>query len=147
MSLLIQLLLVLALACPSVLAADPSAKGLWRTIDDSTGKPRGLVRITEVSGQYQGKLEKTFPQPSEDLNPKCEKCSGSRRNQPVIGMTIIWGMTKQGEEYQGGEVLDPENGKIYRAKMKLEDGGKTLHVRGFIGISLLGRTQVWMREE
>jgi uncharacterized protein (DUF2147 family) len=147
MSLLIQLLLVLALACPSVLAADPSATGLWRTIDDSTGKPRGLVRITEVSGQYQGKLEKTFPQPGEDLNPKCEKCSGSRRNQPVIGMTIIWGMTKQGEEYQGGEVLDPENGKIYRAKMKLEDGGKTLHVRGFIGISLLGRTQVWMREE
>jgi uncharacterized protein (DUF2147 family) len=65
----------------------------------------------------------------------------------VIGMTILWGLTKQGEEYQGGEILDPENGKTYRAKMKLEDGGKTLHVRGFIGISLLGRTQVWIREE
>jgi uncharacterized protein (DUF2147 family) len=65
----------------------------------------------------------------------------------VIGMTILWGMTKQGEEYQGGEVLDPENGKIYRANMRLADGGKTLHVRGFIGISLLDRTQVWMREE
>jgi uncharacterized protein (DUF2147 family) len=148
MSLLVQLLLVLvAVSCPSVLAAEPSATGLWRTIDDSTGKPRGLLRITEASGQYQGRLEKTFPQPGEDPNPKCDKCTGSRRNQPVIGMTILWGMTKQGEEYQGGEVLDPENGKIYRAKMRLEDGGKTLHVRGFIGISLLGRTQVWMREE
>ena len=149
MSLLVQLLLVLAvaLACASVLAADRSAIGLWRTIDESTGKARGMVRIIEVSGQYQGRLEKTFPQPGEDPDPKCDRCSGSRRNQPVIGMTILWGMTKQGEEYQGGEVLDPENGKIYRAKMKLEDGGKTLHVRGFIGISLLGRTQVWMREE
>jgi uncharacterized protein (DUF2147 family) len=147
MSLVVQLLLVVAVACPSVLAAEPSATGLWRTIDDSTGKARGLVRIIEVSGQYQGRLEKMFPQPGEDPNPKCDKCSGSRRNQPVIGMTILWGMTKQGEEYQGGEVLDPENGKIYRAKMKLEDSGNTLHVRGFIGISLLGRTQVWMREE
>jgi uncharacterized protein (DUF2147 family) len=110
-------------------------------------RARGLVRISEVSGQYQGRLEKTFPQPGEDPNPKCDKCSGSRRDQPVIGMTILWGMTKQGEEYQNGEVLDPENGKIYRAKMKLEDGGKALHVRGFIGISLLGRTQIWVREE
>jgi uncharacterized protein (DUF2147 family) len=65
----------------------------------------------------------------------------------VIGMTIIWGLIKRGEEYQAGEVLDPENGKIYRAKAKLEDGGKTLHVRGFVGISLIGRTQVWVREE
>ena len=147
MSLLVQLLLVLAVSCSSALAAEPSATGLWRTIDDSTGKPRALVRITEASGQYQGRLEKTFPQPGEDPNPKCDKCSGSRRNQPVVGMTILWGMTKQDEEYQGGEILDPENGKIYRAKMRLEDGGKALHVRGFIGISLLGRTQVWMREE
>ena len=88
-----------------------------------------------MSGQYQERLEKTFPQPREDPNPECDKCSGSRRNQPVIGMATLWGMTKQGEEYQGGEVLDPENGKTYRAKMKLEDGGKSLHVRGFIGIS------------
>ena len=98
MSLLVQLLLVLTLSCPSVLAAEASATGLWRTIDDSTGEPRGLVRITEVSGQYQGRLEKTFPQPAEDPNPKCDKCSGSRRDQPVIGMTILWGMTKEGEE-------------------------------------------------
>ena len=120
---------------------------MWRTIDDSTGKARGLVRSTEVSGQYQGRLAKTFSQPGEGANPKCDKCSGSRRNQPVTGITILWEMTKQGEESQGGEVLDPENGKIYEAKMKVGAGGKTLHAPGFIGISLLGRTQVWMREE
>jgi uncharacterized protein (DUF2147 family) len=67
-----------------------------------------------VNGQYQGRLEKTFPQLGEDPNPKCDMCSGSRRHQPVIGMTILWGLTKQGEEYQGGEILDPENGKTYR---------------------------------
>lgn len=147
MGLFVQLFLVLALLCSAAFAADLSASGLWRTIDDRTGKPRGLVRITEVNGEFQGKLQKTFPQPGEDPDPKCDKCSGSRRGQPVIGMTILWGLIKQGEEYQGGEVLDPENGKIYRAKVKLEDGGKTLHVRGFIGISLIGRTQVWVREE
>ena len=103
MSLVVQLLLILAVSCPTVLAAEPSVTGLWRTIDDSTGKPRGLVHITEVSGQYQGRLEKTFPQPGEDPNPKCDKCGGSRRNQPVIGVTILWGMTKQGEEYQAAK--------------------------------------------
>jgi uncharacterized protein (DUF2147 family) len=147
MGLFVQLFLVLALLCSAGVAAELSPSGLWRTIDDRTGKPRGLVRITEVNGEFQGKLEKTFPQPGEDPDPKCDQCSGSRRHQPVIGMTIVWGLIKRGEEYQAGEVLDPENGKIYRAKAKLEDGGKTLHVRGFVGISLIGRTQVWVREE
>jgi uncharacterized protein (DUF2147 family) len=147
MTLLLQLLLVLAFSSLSAWAGELTAAGLWKTIDDRTEKPRGLIRIVQVSGEYQGKLEKIFPQPGEDPAPKCDKCSGARRDQPVIGMTILWGLTKQGEDYQGGEILDPENGKIYRAKMKLADGGKTLHVRGFIGISLLGRTQVWIREE
>ena len=147
MTLLLRLLLVLTLSSHSAWSGELTAAGLWKTVDDHTGKPRGLIRIVQVSGEYQGKLEKIFPQLGEDPDPKCDKCSGARRDQPVIGMTILWGLTKQGEEYQGGEILDPENGKIYRAKMKLEDGGKTLHVRGFIGISLLGRTQVWMREE
>jgi len=144
-SLLVQLLLVLSSA--AVFAAELSPVGVWKTIDDQTGKPRGLVRITEVNGQYQGRIERAFPLPGEDPNPKCDKCSGVRRDQPVVGMVILWGLTKQGDEYQAGEILDPENGKIYRAKMTLEDDGKTLHVRGFIGFSLLGRTQVWLREE
>jgi uncharacterized protein (DUF2147 family) len=104
------------------------------------------VRIREVNGQYEGKVERIFPKPGEDPNPKCEKCEGSRRNQPVMGMTILWGLTKQGEEYQGGEILDPENGKVYRARIKLIDNGQKLDVRGFIGFSLFGRSQIWIRE-
>ena len=130
----------------SVYAADPSPLGLWKTIDDNTGQPRGLVRIREVNGQYEGKVEKIFPKPGEPQNPNCEKCEGSQRNQPVMGMTILWGLTKQGEEYRGGEILDPENGKIYRARVKLIDNGQRLDVRGFIGVSLFGRSQIWLRE-
>jgi uncharacterized protein (DUF2147 family) len=121
--------------------------GLWKTIDDNTGQPRGLVRIREVNGRYEGRVEKGFPRPDEKEPPRCEKCDGARHNQPVLGMTILWGLTKQGDEYQGGEILDPESGKIYRARMKLIEGGKKLDVRGFIGISLLGRSQIWLREE
>jgi len=128
-------------------AAEPSPTGLWKTIDDSSGQTKGLIRIREVNGQYEGKLEKIFPKPGEDPAPRCDKCEGARHNQPVLGMTILWGLTRQGDEYQGGEALDPENGKIYRAKMKLIDGGKKLEVRGFIGISLFGRSQTWLREE
>jgi uncharacterized protein (DUF2147 family) len=130
----------------SAYAADLSPLGLWKTIDDNTGRPRGLVRIREVNGQYEGKVERIFPKPGEEPNPNCEKCEGSRRNQPVMGMTILWGLTKQGEEYQGGEILDPENGKVYRARMKLIDNGQKLDVRGFIGFSLFGRSQIWLRE-
>lgn len=128
-------------------AADLSPVGLWKTIDDQTGKPRGLVRITETNGEYQGKVEKSFPKPGEVPDPKCEKCAGARYNQPVIGMTILWGLRMQGEEYAGGEILDPEDGKIYRARMRLEDGGKKLDVRGYIGFSLFGRSQIWVRQE
>jgi uncharacterized protein (DUF2147 family) len=128
-------------------AAELSPIGLWKTIDDNTGQARGLVRIREVNGQYEGKVEKTFPKAGEETSPKCEKCEGVQRNQPVIGMTILWGLTKQGDVYQGGEILDPENGKVYRSRMKLVDNGKKLDVRGFIGISLLGRSQIWIREE
>ena len=145
-NMLLQILVISALA-GSAVATNLSPVGLWRTIDDNTGKPRGLVRVTQVGGEYQAKVEKSFPKPGEDPNPRCEKCEGERHNQPIIGMTILWGLTKQGDEYQGGEILDPENGKVYRVKMTLEDGGTRLHVRGFIGFSLFGRTQIWFREE
>src|ERR687891_2859934 len=124
-------------------AADLSSPiGLWKTIDDNSGKPGGLIRIALIDGHYAGKIERIFPDPGEDPNPKCVKCDGLRHNQPVIGMTFMWGLSKQGEDYQGGEILDPKTGKVYRAKLKLEDGGKKLNVRGFIGFSLLDRKSV-----
>jgi len=128
-------------------ADEPSPAGLWRTIDDSTGETKGLVRIREVGGHLEGKIEKIFPKPGDDPAPRCDKCYGTRKNQPVLGMTILSGLAKQGDDYEGGEILDPENGKVYRAKLKLIDGGRKLDVRGFIGVSLFGRSQIWLREE
>jgi uncharacterized protein (DUF2147 family) len=147
LSLALSGLLTLLVLAPRIHGAELSPVGLWKTIDDNTGKPGGLIRITMVNGQYQGKIEKIFTDPGEDPNPRCQKCDGARRDQTVLGMTFLWGLTKQGEEYDGGEILDPKNGKIYRAKMKLEEGGKKLNVRGYIGLSLLGRSQTWFREE
>jgi uncharacterized protein (DUF2147 family) len=140
-------LVLFVVSAVSLNAAELTPVGLWKTVDDNTGQTKGLVRIRETNGQYEGRVEKAFPKPGEDPAPKCIKCDGPRHNQPVLGMTILWGLTKQGDEYQGGEILDPENGKIYRAKMKLVDGGNKLEVRGYIGISLLGRSQIWLREE
>jgi uncharacterized protein (DUF2147 family) len=142
-----EIAILSAVTGSAVFASELFPVGLWKTIDDNTGKPRGVVRIMEVNGEYQGKVEKIFPKPGEEPDPKCEKCDGARHNQPVIGMTILWGLTKQGDEYQGGEILDPENGKVYRAKMKLDGEEGKLSVRGFIGFALLGRTQTWVRDE
>jgi uncharacterized protein (DUF2147 family) len=128
-------------------AAETSPAGLWKTIDDRSGQAKGLIRIREIAGKFEGKIDKIFPKPGDDPAPRCEKCEGSLHNQPVLGLTFLWGFTKQGDEYQGGEILDPESGKIYRAKMKLVEGGKKLEVRGFIGFSLFGRSQTWLREE
>jgi uncharacterized protein (DUF2147 family) len=130
-----------------VYAAETSPAGLWKTIDDRSGQAKGLIRIREIAGKFEGKIDKIFPKPGDDPAPRCEKCEGSLHNQPVLGLTFLWGFTKQGDEYQGGEILDPESGKTYQAKMKLVDGGKKLEVRGFIGFSLFGRSQIWLREE
>ena len=137
----------LILASASVYAAETSPAGLWKTIDDRSGQAKGLIRIREIAGKFEGKIDKIFPKPGDDPAPRCEKCEGSLHNQPVLGLTFLWGFTKQGDEYQGGEILDPESGKVYQAKMKLVDGGKKLEVRGFIGFSLFGRSQTWLREE
>ncbi len=141
----IPLILAMFFFAPFSFAND-SPVGLWKTIDDKTSKPRSLVRIVEENGEYKGIVEKGL---REDDNPErlCEKCDVPRKNQKIQGMTFMWGLKKDGNEFKGGEILDPENGKIYRCKMKLVDGGRKLDVRGFIGIALIGRTQTWWREE
>lgn len=128
-------------------AQNNSAVGLWRTVDDETGKPKALVRITEENGALQGRIEKLFREQNEDQNPKCVACSDSRKNQPIIGMTIVSGLKKDGNEYTGGEILDPAKGKVYKSKATLREGGKQLEVRGYIGAPMFGRSQVWHREQ
>ena len=124
-----------------------SPAGLWRNIDDATGKPRALIRITDTQGTLQGRIERVFLAPGEDQNPKCVKCEGANRGVPVVGLVILSGLRKDGDEYVDGQILDPDNGSTYRSKVKLLDGGAKLSVRGYIGIPTLGRTQVWVRED
>ena len=134
-----------ALISPAAWADNASPVGLWRNVDDVSGKPRALVRITESSGTLQGKIEKVFLAPNE--SPTCTKCEGALKNAPVIGLVILSGLKKDGTEYTGGQILDPDNGKSYSSKVFLTEGGKKLNVRGYIGVSMLGRTQIWQRQE
>lgn len=128
-------------------ADEASPTGLWKSIDDATGKPRAVVRITESNGTLLGKIEKVFPAPNEDPNPTCKKCEGAFKDAPVIGLTILSGLTKDDDQYSGGQILDPDNGKTYRSQLRLIENGKKLDVRGYIGVPLLGRSQIWMRQE
>ncbi|WP_373990544.1 DUF2147 domain-containing protein [Duganella sp. BuS-21] len=136
-----------ALSIAPALADTTSPTGLWKNIDDETGKPKALIRITESNGVLTGQIEKIFRDANEDQNPKCDKCEGARKDQPIVGMTILSGLKKDGEEYAGGEILDPNNGKVYKSKLRLADGGKKLNVRGYIGVPMLGRSQTWVRQD
>jgi uncharacterized protein (DUF2147 family) len=135
---------LLALALSQSFAADLSPAGLWKTIDDKTGRARGFVRIYEQNGQLFGKIESSLV--AAEAKEVCDKCSGERKNQPVIGMVILTGMKKNGPEYNGGEILDPDTGWVYRCKMRLAENGSKLILRGYLGVSLLGRSQTWLRE-
>jgi len=135
------------LAAPLAWAQDGSPVGLWKTIDDSSGKPTALIRITENQGVLTGKIEKLFRAPDEEQNPKCVACTDARKDQPIVGMTIVSGLKKDGDEYKGGEILDPKNGKVYRSKLTVHEGGKKVEVRGYVGVPMFGRSQVWLRQE
>lgn len=93
----------------------------------------------------QGRIEKVFPAPNE--SPTCTKCEGALKDAPVIGLVILSGLKKDGAEYTGGQILDPDSGKVYSSKIRLTDGGEKLNVRGYIGVSMLGRSQIWVRQE
>jgi uncharacterized protein (DUF2147 family) len=131
----------------SALAQEASAVGRWTTIDDETKKPKSVIAIYEENGKLYGKIEKLFREPNEDQNPVCDKCEGALKNQPILGMVIMRDLKKDDDEWSGGTILDPANGKTYKCKIAVEDGGKKLKVRGYIGLSLLGRTQRWVRAE
>jgi uncharacterized protein (DUF2147 family) len=136
-----------ALAAMPARADQTSPVGLWKNVDDVSGKPRALIRLTESNGVLQGKIEQVFPAPDEDPNPTCDKCEGANRDAPIVGLVILSGLSKDGDEYAGGQILDPDNGKVYRSTVRLTDNGKKLSVRGYIGVPMLGRSQTWIRQE
>ncbi|WP_426173589.1 DUF2147 domain-containing protein [Massilia sp. TWR1-2-2] len=139
-------LIAAVLAVPSAWAQDASPVGMWKSIDDETGKPKAMIRITDNQGQLEGRIEKLFRPADQEQNPKCDKCDGARKDQPMVGMMILSGLKKDGDAYSGGEILDPANGKVYRSKATLKDGGKKLEVRGYVGAPMFGRSQTWVRE-
>jgi uncharacterized protein (DUF2147 family) len=142
----IQIIAVLLMSMQLSLAANNSPAGLWQSIDDKTNKPRSLIRISEHNGEYRAVIEKGLL-PTDTGDAICDKCKDERKNQPIIGMTIVKGMRQNGDKYDGGNILDPEEGKVYKCKMTLNEAGDQLEVRGYIGISLLGRSQIWTRVE
>jgi uncharacterized protein (DUF2147 family) len=123
-----------------------SPVGLWETFDEATGKPTSLIRIKERNGELIAVIVKDLL-PAAASDEVCDKCDGNLKDKPIIGMTIMDGMKQHGDDYEGGHILDPENGETYRCKLKLDATGNKLEVRGFIGVSLLGRSQTWTREQ
>lgn len=142
----IALASLLSLAAVSAFA-QMSPVGLWKTIDDDTKKEKSLVRITESNGVFSGRIEKLLD-PDTKQDAICEKCSDDRKDKPVLGMTIMRGVKQNADDpavYDAGHILDPNNGKTYRVRIKPVDGGKRLEMRGYIGPFY--RTQVWQRIE
>ena len=135
--------LLLAVFLTGTLVSAQTVHGKWKTFDDNTGAPRSIVEIIDIDGKFYGKIIKLFPKVTEDPDPVCDKCDPAdpRFNKKVIGMEIIRNMASDGAEYSGGDILDPENGKVYRSKIWVE--GKDLKVRGYWGPFF--RTQTWLR--
>jgi uncharacterized protein (DUF2147 family) len=134
--------LVLAAAAGTA-AAQATPVGLWKTIDDETKQEKSVVRITDANGVLSGRIEKLLDPAKQDA--KCEKCTDDRKDKPVTGMTILRNVRANGDAWEGGDILDPSNGKVYRVRLKPEEGGKQLEVRGYIGPFY--RNQHWIRVE
>jgi uncharacterized protein (DUF2147 family) len=137
-----------ALALPLGALAQATPAGLWKTIDDDGKTEKSLVRITDSGGVYSAKVEK-ISDPTKQ-NDKCTDCTDERKGQPILGMTIMRNVKAAADDknlWDGGDILDPANGKVYKVRLKLADAGKKLEVRGYVGAPLLGRTQTWLRAD
>lgn len=136
------LLTVLLAAIPFCMLHSQTVTGKWKTVDDETGEEKSVVEIYEEDGKIYGKVVEIVN--PEGQNARCEKCKGGDKDQPIMGLVVIKGLVKDGDEYNGGRILDPNNGKLYKCYLQLEEKDK-LKVRGYVGFSLLGRTQYWYR--
>ena len=128
------------------LAQQAAPVGEWRTIDDHSGKPRSIVEVrANADGTLSARIVRLIDQ-SKGPNPMCDACRGALHGKPVVGMTIAWSLRREGDRWGGGRIVDPDNGKEYSVKFTPGKDGRTLEVRGYLGLPLLGRTQVWQRE-
>ena len=125
-------------------ATEPTAAGLWQNLNEA-GEPDGWFFIFERNGTYEGVIAKMFLKSGEDPNARCTRCTDDRKDKPWLGIPLIRGMKQQGLNYEGGSILDPRDGKIYQALMRVSPDGQVLTVRGFLGFALFGQDQTWNR--
>ena len=140
-------LIAAALMAHAAAFAQATPAGLWKTIDDETKKEKSLIRITEAGGVFSGQVEK-FLDPATKADVVCDKCTDERKDKPTLGMTLLRNVKKNANDaalWDGGDILDPINGKVYKVRLKPTDGGKKLEVRGYIGPFY--RNQTWIRVE
>ncbi len=125
----------------------PSPVGLWRYADKETGRPKADIRVTEQNGELIGVVEKPYPQPGDEAGRVCDKCPGDLKGHPFQGLRIMSGLHADGDRWTGGMIIDAETGTVYKCSMKPLPDGRHVEVRGFVGISLFGRTETWTRVE
>ncbi|WP_130802406.1 DUF2147 domain-containing protein [Acinetobacter ihumii] len=145
----LKLVAALMLSGFSSLVFAQDISGIWQNIDDKTGSPKGLIEIRQdANGAYIGKVIKITPRPGYTPKETCVNCPPPYTNKPILGMDVLTGLKHDKDlDYKNGKIIDPLSGKIYSMKAKLSPNGKRLQLRGYVGVSALGRTQIWIRQE
>lgn len=131
---------------PAAFASTGSPVGLWETVDDATGEATAVIRIALENGELIGTIEHLIREPGQDPNPPCTQCPGEKKGQRVEDLVMLWGFKKVDARWEGGFILDPDSGNTYRSELRVTDDDERLEVRGYIGIPLFGRSEVWRRK-
>ena len=142
----LRLAVALLLAAPAFAHAEPTVAGFWER-QDKDGNPSAWFFFSAKGDMFSGRVVKGFKKPDDDTSPPeiCAECPGDKKGAHTMGLTLVWDMKRNGLEYRGGRVLDPRNGDVWRAQMNLSEDGKNLEFRGYLGVSMLGKSETWRR--